>query len=106
MKTEMVNDKRKLFSLLSLNKQIILDFGVKNLGLFGSFVRNEQDRKSDVDLIVEFEDGKKTFKNFIGLAYYLEDILGRKVELLTMQSISPYLKPHIMKQVEYVPFTA
>ncbi|MBI5664740.1 MAG: hypothetical protein HZC49_06605 [Nitrospirae bacterium] len=42
------------------------------------------------------------FKNFIHLAYLLEDVLHRKVELITPESLSPYLKPHILKEIEYV----
>ena len=98
----MVNNKEKLLSLIIANGERIRAYGVKAIGLFGSFVRNEQNEESDVDLIVEFEEDKKTYKNFIGLAYYLEDILGRKVELLTPESLSPYIGPHIMKEVEYV----
>ncbi len=102
MKPVPTKDKIKVFSLIAENKETIRRYGVLNLGLFGSFVKNQQNSQSDVDLIVEFEQGKKTYKNFIRLAYFLEEIFGRRVELLTPQSISPYMKSHIMKEVEYV----
>jgi predicted nucleotidyltransferase len=51
--------------------------------------------------LVEFEPGKKTFDAFIELAFYLEDILQHRVELVTTDSLSPYLAPHILKEVEY-----
>jgi uncharacterized protein len=102
MGTAIVNDKMKLMGLIAENSDVIRQYGVKAIGLFGSFVRNEQNDQSDIDLLVEFEHGKKTYNNFIKLAYYLEDLFGRKVELLTSQSISPYIRPHIMKEVEYV----
>ena len=79
---------------------------MKKLGLFGSFVREEQGVESDVDLLVEFEPGKKTFDNFIQLSFFLEDLFKRRVELVTSESLSPYIGPHIMNEVEYVTFIA
>jgi predicted nucleotidyltransferase len=67
----------------------IRSFGVKRLGLFGSFARNTGfHSESDVDLLVEFESGKKSYDNFIDLALYLEELLARKVELVTPQSLA------------------
>ena len=60
---------------------------------------------SDVDLLVEFEEGQKTFDNFIQLSFWLEEMLKRRVELVTVDSLSPYLRPYITQEVEYVPFT-
>jgi predicted nucleotidyltransferase len=79
-------------------------FGVKRLGLFGSFVREEQDDESDVDFLVEFLPDRKTFDSFIHLAFYLEELLERRVELVTPESLSPYIGPHILNEVEYVAF--
>jgi hypothetical protein len=100
-----VQNKEQLFSLLLENKEGIKRFGVKELGVFGSFVRDEPNNKSDVDLLVEFDPSKKTYRNFIGLVYYLEELVGRKVEMVTSKSISPYIEPYIIKEVEYVPFS-
>ena len=97
-----VKNKEELLTLLLEKQEELKTFGVKRLGLFGSFVRNEPDEESDIDLIVEFMQGKKTFRNFMDLAYFLEDLLGRKVELRTPESLSPYIGPHILKEVEYV----
>ena len=97
-----VQNKINLLKLLQEHKEKILSFGVNRVGLFGSFVRNQATEKSDVDFIVEFKVGQKNYDNFINLAFFLEDLLGRKVELLTQQSISPFLAPEIMKEVEYV----
>ena len=94
--------KTSLFSLLREHQEQINSFGVKRLGLFGSFVREEQHLTSDVDILVEFEPGKKTFDNFMQLCFFLEDLLQRPVELVTLESLSPYLGPHIMNEVEYV----
>lgn len=97
-----------------LNKDVILQtlaarhrelssFGVQEIGLFGSFIRNEAREDSDIDILVDISKDKKTFRNFLALVYYLEELFGRKVELVTKQSLSPYIGPHILKTVEYVP---
>lgn len=77
-------------------------FGVARLGLFGSFARGEATPESDVDILVEFGADKKGFAVFMELAFWLEDMLGRPVELVTLESLSPYLAPHILPTVEYV----
>jgi len=94
--------KRKVLSLIEEHKEQIRALGVKRLGLFGSFVRGEQYGESDIDFLVEFEPGKKTFDNFIQLSFFLEDLLKRRVELVTPEALSPYIGPHILSEVEYV----
>lgn len=101
---EKVSNKEQIFSLLIQSETVLKQYGVATIGLFGSFTRNEQNSKSDIDFLVEFEKSKKTYKNFIELAFFLEEVFGRKVEIITPQSISQYLKPHIMQEVEYVAF--
>lgn len=100
----MVQDKKELFSLLQSQRNKIQSFGVKRLGLFGSFARGEQNRDSDVDVLVEFEGGQKNFDHFIHLAFFLEGLFRRSVELVTPESLSPYLKPRIIESIEYVSF--
>ena len=95
--------KESIPSLIVAHRSQIRLFGVKRLGLFGSFMRNQPNAASDVDLLVEFEAGKKTFDNFIHLCFFLEDLLGRYVELVTPESLSPYIGPRITSEVEYVP---
>ena len=81
-------------------------FGVRKLGLFGSFVRGEQQPDSDIDWLVEFEEGQKTFDNFMQLSFWLEDVFQRRIELVTAESLSPYLRPHIAQEVQYVTIAA
>jgi uncharacterized protein len=97
-----VNSKHSIIKRIEANREQIKAFGVKQLGLFGSFTANTFDNNSDVDLLVDFEPLKKTFDNFIELSFYLEDLLGRKVEIVTPQSLSKYIGPTILKQVEHV----
>ena len=80
----------------------IRSFGVRRLALFGSVRRNEARPDSDVDLLVEFEPALKTFDNFMGLAAYLEEVLDRRVELVTPEYLSPYIGPHILREAEDV----
>lgn len=97
--------KENVKSIIQENQDKIMPFGVKKLGLFGSFVRNEQHGESDIDLLVEFEPQKKTFDNFIHLSFLLEELLDHHIELVTPESISPYIKPYILEEVEFVCFS-
>jgi predicted nucleotidyltransferase len=100
-----VSDKADLLNQLFLHRQKLKSLGVKEFLLFGSFAKDTMVRaNSDVDLIVEFEQGKKNYDNFMDLSFYLEEILGRKIDLLTPQSLSKYIGPHILKQAEHVRF--
>jgi len=101
-----VQTKDKAVSLIIEHQKRIKALGVNKLGLFGSFVREEQDARSDVDVLVEFEPGKKTYDNFMQLALFLEALFKRQVELVTTESLSPYIGPHIEDEVEYVPLIA
>jgi uncharacterized protein len=97
-----VQTKTELEDRLHTHWEAIRHYGVKRLGLFGSFRRDMQTEQSDVDLLVEFLPGKKTFRNFMGLAFFLEDLLKRRVELVTPESLSPYLRSTILNEVESV----
>ncbi len=100
-----VKNKKDVLLRIRQNQGNLKSCGIKKLGLFGSFVRGQQNDTSDVDLLVEFEPGKKTFDNFMRLSFLLEDIFKHPVELVTTDSLSPYIRPHIIKEVEYVDFT-
>ena len=104
--TTTVQTKQEIIETLRKNRSKIRALGVKRLGLFGSFVRSEQRTDSDVDMLVEFEHGQKTFDHFMQLSFLLEDMLGRSVELVTPESLSPYVGPYILKEVEYVSVAA
>jgi uncharacterized protein len=72
-------------------------YGVRRIGLFGSFARGEQRESSDIDLLVEFE--KPTFRNFMNLSFYLADIFHRKVDLVTVKGLHPRIRPYVEKDV-------
>ncbi len=77
------------------------EFNVKNIGLFGSYARDEQKDKSDVDILVEFSKPIGFFK-FMELEDYLSRKLGVKVDLVTPDALKPMIKPQIMREVVYV----
>lgn len=76
--------------------------GVRRLALFGSFARDEARSDSDVDLYVEFVSGRKSFDGFVKLADDLEALLGRRVELVTPEALSPFIGPHILAEAQDV----
>ncbi len=99
---EQAINKYILLNKLRHHSKEIKNYGVTSLGLFGSFVRNTANDSSDIDLLVEFDPKQKTFDNFMDLSFFLENLFGRKVELVTAQSLSKYIVPHILKEVENV----
>jgi uncharacterized protein len=98
----MVKNKEEIKARLIEGRAQIQEYGVSRVGLFGSFVRDEQREDSDVDLLVEFMPDKKTYRNFHGFAEYSEALLGRRVEVLTPKGVSRFLMPYIEKEIEYV----
>ncbi|MBN8721040.1 hypothetical protein SAMN05444410_106197 [Hydrobacter penzbergensis] len=99
---EPVQDKNNLLLMLKANGSKIKSYGVESLSLFGSFARGIPGPESDVDLLVNFDPQRKTYDNFMELSFFLEDLLGRRVELVTPQSLNKFIGPHILKRAEHV----
>ena len=97
-----IQTKQEIVQTIGESGAEILALGVKRLGLFGSFVHEEQNPDSDVDVLVEFQSDQKTFDRFMQLSFLLEDLLNRPVDLVTREALSPHIGPHILKEVEYV----
>ena len=76
-------------------------YGVKKIGIFGSYSKEIQDQKSDLDILVQFEKPIGFF-DFIMLENYLTEVIGIKVDLVTEDAIKPIIKPFIMKEIVYV----
>jgi predicted nucleotidyltransferase len=102
----MVSTKADVLELLDKNKTKLNKFGVRKFSLFGSFLFDQATAESDVDLLVKFEPDKNTFTNFSNLAFFLEQLFGRRVEIVTIESLSPYIGPHILREVERVTISA
>ncbi|MCL2155621.1 MAG: nucleotidyltransferase family protein [Leptospirales bacterium] len=98
-----MTSKNEILSAIRMHKPQITSFGVTKIGLFGSYVRNEQHLHSDIDILVDFASTEETFDNFMNLYSYLEDLFAdKKVEVLTVNGLSPYIGRHILKEVNYV----
>jgi len=96
-------DKSYIINTLVNNKPKISNFGISQIGLFGSYVRNEQNEKSDIDIFVDFQPQNETFDNFMELCFFLDDLfIGVKVEVVTKNGLSPIIGPKILNEVEYV----
>jgi len=93
--------KEDIFKLLKQNKTKLKNHSVKKIGLFGSVLREEHTNESDIDLIVEFEEGKKNYDNFIELVFLLEGLLQRKIDLLTIEALNPYMKQKVLKEAYF-----
>lgn len=98
-----VQTKAQVISRLKEYQSELNYLGVERCGVFGSFRRETEIRdESDVDILVTFKPEKKTFDNFMSLSFFLEDLFGRSVDLITIESLSPHIGPHILNEVEYV----
>ena len=91
----------EILAVLQQNRDTLHGFGVRRLGLFGSYARGEETTTSDLDFVVELED--RSFDSFMGLKLFLEDLFGRPVDLVLEHTIKPRLRPHIMESLTDVP---
>jgi len=93
--------KKEIIHNLIESKEQIRKHGVKKIGLFGSFTHDEQKEHSDVDILVEFNKGMKTFDNYMELKFLLENQLKCKVDLIISDTLKPHIKPYVMREIEY-----
>ena len=89
----------RIMDALKKHSDILRKYKVKKIGLFGSFTRREQKKNSDIDFLVELQE--PSFDNFMELVFYLENLFGRKVELITNGNLSPYITPYVEKEVKW-----
>ncbi|MFQ5974782.1 MAG: nucleotidyltransferase family protein [Candidatus Hydrothermarchaeales archaeon] len=94
-------ESEEIIKKIEENIDKIKRYGVKKIGLFGSYIREEQKKESDIDILVEFERGKKTFDNYMDLKFFLEDLFNHKVDFVIAEAIKPDLKPYILRSVKY-----
>ncbi len=95
-------DENKVLISLQNNIDKINKYGVKRIGLFGSYLRNEANEDSDIDILVEFNKDAKTFDNYMDLKFFLEKLFqNKKIDLVLNESIKPGLKKYIMNEIKY-----
>jgi predicted nucleotidyltransferase len=91
-----IND---ILHILKINKKTLFEkYGVTDIAVFGSYVRNEQNGKSDIDIFVELKPKFRTFDNFMDLKFYLQKITAKEIDLVIKNSIRKELKPIILKE--------
>jgi predicted nucleotidyltransferase len=88
---------KEIMATLKDQRPTLRKLKVRRIGLFGSYVRGEQGKSSDIDFLVEFEE--PNFDNFMELVFYLENLFAQKVDLITSGSLSPHLEPFVEKEV-------
>lgn len=93
--------EQKILDLLKANEARIKGFGVRSLGLFGSFAHGDNTETSDLDLVVEFE--KKTFDAYMDLKLFLESLFGRRVDLVLADALKPRLRGPILEDAVHAP---
>lgn len=87
-------------TLSAHKKELSEKYAVREIGIFGSYVRGEQKKKSDVDVLVKFEESANlSLLDFIGLENYLSDVLGVKVDLVEKNALKPRIGKHVLEEV-------
>ncbi|MFP5040714.1 nucleotidyltransferase family protein [Parasediminibacterium sp. JCM 36343] len=95
--------KDSIINILKMHKPELLELGVEDIGLFGSYLRNEESANSDIDLLITFAPDKENFDNYRAGYDFLEDIFNNeKIEVITRNGLSKYIDPKILKEVLYV----
>lgn len=91
----------QIFNEIEKNRATLQKYGVRKLGLFGSFARGETHETSDLDFVVVFE--KKTFDGYMDTKEFLETLFKRQVDLVISDAIKPRLRKAIQEEAVYVP---
>jgi len=94
------SNRDNVVTVLKSKRTAIKRYGVQSLAVFGSAARNRLRKRSDVDILVQFN--QPTWANYIGLKIYLEDLLGREVDLVTLKGLKPAVRPSVEKDLVYV----
>lgn len=95
-------NRAQVLSLLTRSKSMLsARFGVTDLALFGSTARGSARSNSDIDILVTF-DGPATSDRYFGVQFFLEDLLGRPVDLVTSKALRPELRPFIERDAVHV----
>jgi predicted nucleotidyltransferase len=90
-------------AILQNHREELRRFGVRRIGLFGSMARDEAEAGSDIDVLVDFEPGKKSFDNFMELRFRLEELFpGLRVDLVLQSALKPIIRANIESSVRYV----
>lgn len=91
-------NRDEVLDILRTHKPMLAErFGVTELALFGSFARDQASERSDVDVLVRY-DGPATSKSYFGVQFYLEDLLGRRVDLVTQKALRSEFRSYVERE--------
>lgn len=91
-----------ILATLKSNKPKLERLGVRNVGLFGSYSRNEETKDSDIDILLDFEPDQENFDNYMEACDLFEELFrNERVEIVTKNGLSPYIGPKILSEVVY-----
>lgn len=95
--------KEQIIKTITSTKPELQRFGIRNIGLFGSYLRDEQTKTSDIDILIDFEPDKENYDNYMAVYDIIERLfLNERVEIVTKNGLSPYIGPRIVNEVLYV----
>ena len=97
-----MNKKTVLNKLSLLKERLSIQYGVSKIGLFGSVIRGENRKNSDIDILIDFQEGKETYQNFLSVCDLLEELFQKhKLDIVTLKGLSPFIGKQILNEVEY-----
>jgi len=98
-----MTNKEYILSTIKSKEIEISKYGIKSIGLFGSYARDEQSENSDIDILIDFEPEKENFDNYMAVYDIIEKLFkNQRVEIVTKNGLSPYIGPKILNEVKYV----
>ncbi|MDD3234150.1 MAG: nucleotidyltransferase family protein [Candidatus Omnitrophota bacterium] len=96
-----MSPKTEILTKIKQHSNDLKNYGVRKVGLFGSFARSGQHPKSDIDILVEFNKGDKTFDNYMDLKFFLEKLFHRKIDLVIKDALKAQIKNKVLSEVKY-----
>ncbi len=98
-----MTSKEYILNTLKIHKPELFALGIRDVGLFGSYARNDQSEKSDIDILIDFFPEKENYDNYMAVYDIFEGLFGNeRIEIVTKNGLSPYIGPSILKEVMYV----
>ena len=92
-----------ILTTIKTHKSDFSKFGIRMIGLFGSYIKNEQSDNSDIDILIDFEPEKETYDNYMAVYDLCEQLFkNERVDIVTKNGLSPYIGPKILNEIKYV----
>ncbi len=98
-----MTNKEDILRTIKSNEAEFFRYGIKSIGLFGSYARDEESENSDIDILIDFEPEQENFDNYMAVCEIVEKLFkSHRVDIVTKKGLSPYLGPKILNEVKYV----